>query len=65
MQNFGLRLKKLREAKGLTLEELRNIVNCHYFMLRDWENSERVLTVGLIIRLAKYFGVTTDYLLGL
>ncbi|MBQ7798388.1 MAG: helix-turn-helix transcriptional regulator [Clostridia bacterium] len=49
----------------MTLEELGNIVNCHYFMLRDWENSERVLTVGLIIRLAKYFGVTTDYLLGL
>ena len=65
MKSFGLRLKNLREAKGLTLKELGNIVNCHYFMLRDWENSARVLKVGIIIKLAKFFGVTTDYLLGL
>lgn len=65
MQNFGLRLKNLRETKKLTLEELGRIANCHYFMLRDWENGKRILTIGIVIRLAKFFGVTTDYLLGL
>ena len=65
MKNYGLRLKKLREAKGLTLEHLGRIVNCHYFMLRDWENNKRTLTIRILIELSKYFGVTTDYLLGL
>lgn len=65
MQDFGLRLKNLREEKGLTLQELGKIIGCHNLMLRDWENGERVLTVGIIIKLSQYFGVSTDYLLGL
>ena len=65
MNTFGKRLKNLREGRGITLEELGKSICCHFFMLRDWENGERVLTVGAIIKLSKFFGVTTDYLLGL
>lgn len=65
MKNFGFRLKRLREKGGLTIDQLAVIGICNACMVRDWENNSRVLTVGSIIRLAKYFGVSTDYLLGL
>ena len=65
MNDFGLRLKRLREQHGVTLEELGEIIGCHYFMLRDWEKGDRCLKISQLIKLAKYFGVTTDYLLGL
>jgi len=65
MQNFGLRLKKLREAKGLELEDLAKIINTSACPLKYWEEGERNLKISQLIKLAKYFGVTTDYLLGL
>ncbi len=65
MSNFGDRLRKLREINGLTLKDLSKIINIPAVMLRDWENGERVLTVSKIIKLAQYFKVSTDYLLGL
>lgn len=65
MKNFGLRLKKLREKRVIILEELGKILGCHHFMLRDWENNRRALTIGILIKLAQYFGVSIDYLVGL
>ena len=65
MENFGIRLKRLREDRGLSLEELGKMVECNYLMLRDWENGKMVLTVGKLIKLAKYFEVSVDYLVGL
>jgi len=34
-------------------------------MLRDWEDGQMVLTVAKLIRLAMYFNVSVDYLIGL
>ena len=65
MENFGIRLKRLREDRGLSLEELGKIADCNYLMLRDWENGKMVLTVGKLIKLAQYFEVSVDYLVGL
>ncbi|MBQ7880301.1 MAG: helix-turn-helix transcriptional regulator [Clostridia bacterium] len=65
MRNFGMRLKKLRENKGLTLAQLGEIADCHYFMLRDWEKGRMVLTIGILIKLSQYFEVSIDYLVGL
>ena len=65
MKNFGIRLKRLREKRGLSIEALGKIANCHYCMVRDWENGKRTLTVSKLINLAQYFGVSIDYLVGL
>lgn len=72
MKNLGLRLKNLREARGLTIEELiihlhlnpksRDI---HFLLLRAWEHGVGQLWDTMTNALAQYFGVTTDYLLGL
>ena len=65
MENFGLRLKMLRKAKGLTLEDLAKILNTSVYPLKHWEKGERNIKISQLITLAKFFGVTTDYLLGL
>ena len=65
MGNFGLRLKKLREDKGLTIKELEKATGVNCLMIKYWEEGQRCLTVGLLIKLAKYFGVSIDYLVGI
>jgi len=65
MNSFGLRLKKLREERGLSLEDLAKIINTSKHPLKYWENGEMNIKISQLIKLSKFFGVTTDYLLGL
>lgn len=73
MEHPGIRLKKLREAKGLTDEQLvkklyPNIKNpvSHLLFLRAWERGRDVhLYNDILIRLAEFFNVNITYLLGL
>lgn len=65
MKNFGKRLTKLREDKGLSLEDVAKDLNLDKTTLKMWENNKKVLTISSIIKIAKYFNVSVDYLLGL
>ncbi|MBQ8522050.1 MAG: helix-turn-helix transcriptional regulator [Clostridia bacterium] len=65
MENFGNRLTKLRKDKGLSLEDLAKDLNFHKITLNMWENSKKVLSISKLIKIAKYFNVSVDYLLGL
>lgn len=65
MKNFGIRLKALREDKGLSVEDVANALNISEIALIYWEKSAKCITISQLIKLAKYFSVTTDYLLGL
>lgn len=65
MKNFGIRLKNLRESRGLTLEQLAKELNCAIYGLSLWEKDRQTLSLGSLIKLAKYFNVTVDYLIGL
>lgn len=33
--------------------------------IKQWENSQRIPNADAVVRFAKFFGVSTDYLLGL
>lgn len=59
------RLKELRIEKGLTQTELSKATGLSQAALALWENGQRIPNALAIITLAKYFGVTSDYLLGL
>lgn len=58
------RLKKLREERGLSLDDLVSIFNINKSTLSRYENNLREAKQSVIVELADYFGVSTDYLLG-
>jgi transcriptional regulator with XRE-family HTH domain len=59
------RIKELREDKDLSQTELGKEFNISQKAVSQYERMEREIPNQLIIELAKYFRVSTDYLLGL
>ena len=65
MNNFGERLKELRIEKGLTQSELAVKINSTQKQISKWEIGFLEPNIDAIKRLALFFDVTSDYLLGL
>ena len=57
-------LKTLRESKGLSQREVSRAIGCSEVVYNRYETGAREPSVEMIVRLADYFGVTTDALLG-
>ena len=62
---FGNRLRELRKNKNISQEELGEFCGVAKNTISNWENNVNKPDIDLIAKLAKYFNVTTDYLLGL
>lgn len=62
---IGKQIKELRKSKHITQTELSEHLNVGQSTLANFENEKRIIPVDIIIKLADYFDVTTDYLLGL
>jgi len=62
---FGERLRELRTEKGLSARALGDEVGVSNASIIDWENGKHEVKAESLIRLAKFFDVSTDYLLGL
>lgn len=58
------RLKFLRTEKGENLEKVAKYLDVSIQTISNYENGKREMTPETIIKLAEYFKVTTDYLLG-
>ncbi len=58
-------LKELREDKNLTQAQLAKEIHYSLSVVNKWENGKKSPSVDAIKTLARYFGVTTDYLLGM
>ncbi len=65
MNKFGERLKELRLKKNMSLQELSEDLGISDYALILWEGSKLSLDITKIIKLAKYFNVTLDYIMGL
>jgi len=67
MAMIGERLKELRESKKLTQEELAKFLNLSQSSIAYYESSKKPKQPSqrTLIKIAKYFNVTLDYLLGL
>lgn len=59
------RIKKLREKRGLIQAILAAELGITQQMLSKYERDTSTIKVDVLKELAKYFNVTTDYLLGL
>ena len=64
MKKFAERLKELRTEKNLTQMQLSKETGLSAGVIGFWETEKRIPNAMAIIALAKFFGVTTDYLLG-
>lgn len=60
---LGDRIKELREKKGLKQEELAKIMSVSSSTIGMYEINKREPNNEFIIKLANFFGVSTDYLL--
>lgn len=58
------RLKFLRTEKKENLYKIAKFLNVSIQTVSNYENEKREMTPDTIIKLAEYFGVSTDYLLG-
>ncbi|WP_432662550.1 helix-turn-helix transcriptional regulator [Wukongibacter baidiensis] len=61
---LGDRLKKLRKDKKITQKELAKILNIQNTTLSQYENGVNEPNDEMKVKIADYFGVTIDYLLG-
>lgn len=60
---FGEKLKELRTQKNLSQKQLANILNVHKATISLYESNSRFPSVDILKAAARYFHVTTDYLL--
>lgn len=65
MRKFSERLKELRTEKGLSDAALGRQIQVSDATISRWENRQSDIKSDQLILLAKFFNVTTDYLLGL
>ncbi len=65
MENkFCIRLKELREEKGIGQVALANALGVSKGIISLWENGHREPTMTSLILLSRYFDVSIDYIVG-
>lgn len=58
-------MKKLREDRGLSQASVCRALDIDQSTLANYENNRRVPKSDILVAVANYFNVSTDYLLGL
>ena len=61
---FSTRVKELREKSGLSMDQLAAKLKVTKSRVNMWENNGTIPRMDVLVELANYFNVTTDYLLG-
>ena len=59
------RIKELRISRNLNQVQLGEALWVTKQTISNWENDNIQPSVTMLIKIAKYFGVSTDYLLGM
>lgn len=62
---LGQRVHELRLASGWSQVELAKRLSVSKQAVSNWENDNIQPSIEMLMRMARIFGVTTDYLLGL
>ena len=60
-----MRLRDLREDNNLTQAALATLLHIKQNTYSQYENGQRQIPIDCLIRLARYYRVSTDYILGL
>ena len=62
--SIGKVIRRLRSEHSVTQEELAEYLGISYQAVSKWETGTTMPDITLLPKLAAFFGVTTDYLLG-
>lgn len=57
-------IKKLRIAQGINQVEFAKVLCVTKQCVSNWENDNVVPSIDMLCKIADFFGVSTDYLLG-
>ncbi len=64
LPSFASRLKELRTSKELTMEQLGKDIGSTRATISNFENEQKKPSLDIVIKLADYFQVSIDYLVG-
>lgn len=59
-----LRIKDLREDRDLTQKQIAEYLLCDQSLYSKYERGEREIPLNIIIKLADFYDVSIDYLVG-
>ncbi len=62
---LGEQIKTLRMSRGLNQVEMAKIFGVTKQSVSNWENGNIMPSIDMLIKIANFFSVSTDYLLGL
>lgn len=63
--NINERIKGLREDKDLNQSEVAEIIGTSQSYYAQYENGKRQIPIDRVVMLAKFYGVSIDYIAGL
>ena len=64
VMKMNLRIRDLREDSDRKQTEVANYLMCDQSLYSKYERGERPLPLELAVKLADYYGVSLDYLVG-
>lgn len=59
------RIRELREDKHITQKKMALVLNCSQQVYSNYELGQRDIPTDILIKLAQFHNVSTDYILGL
>ena len=65
MKIFAERLRELRTEQGLSMMQLAKKLKVTDAAISNWENDINEPKISYLVDIAKFFNVTSDYLIGL
>lgn len=60
---FGEKIKELRTNRGMTQQEMGNMLEVSKQSVSNWENGNIMPSIELLVRISDLFQVSTDYIL--
>ena len=65
MQVYQLRIKELRTDKDLSQQDVAEMLGIKQTVYSRYETGKNDMKIDYIVKLANYYGVSADYILGL
>lgn len=64
VMKMHLRIRDLREDRDLKQQKIADYLHCDQSLYSKYEREERPLPLDFAVKLAEYYGVSLDYLVG-